>query len=63
MRITRILIRETFSGEEYEVDGPEQCRNTLDEMVAELVLEHGDYIKMGSVYGEPIEWHDDEDDE
>lgn len=60
MRITRILIRETWSGEEYEVDGPEQCRDKTDEMVAELVLEHGNYIKMGSVIGEPIEW-DDED--
>lgn len=51
-QITVVIVNFDDTGaRSYAVTNRENCRDEIDKMVFDLVIEHGDEIKMGQVLG------------
>lgn len=57
----RVLITDVATKEAYIANSPDDCEDSIDRSVYELVVEHQDSVRMGSVLGELVEadeWQD-----
>lgn len=48
----RVLITDVVTKKNYVAHSPDDCDDAVDRSVYEIVVEHGDSVRMGSVLGE-----------
>ncbi len=50
----KVKIENIPSGEGYKVSSKKECKDSIDEMIFELVELHNDVVKIGKTIGYPI---------